>query len=133
MALPLSMVVFSALDFGVRAGYHNRLRNAAREGAALAEFSPGRVSGCPAGIDDIEGRIRKQDPDLVELPNFGFRVTTHSGGVALPMTCDLDAPPVAPGTKVAVEVFVDHDPSSPLSDAFLDPTVTARAVVVVQG
>lgn len=130
--LPVAMVVFTSLDFGVRAKYNNRLRNAAREGAAVAEYFPGRVAGCPAGFEDIESRIRAQDPGLVTLPGFGFTVKTPSGTV-IPAACDLDAQPVPPGGKVIVEVTATHGPASLFGDAFLDSTVVARVVVVVQG
>jgi hypothetical protein len=133
VALPVAMVLFTAVDFGMRAEYHNRLRSAAREGAVMAEYTPGLVSGCPTGIEDIDDRILGHDPELLELTNYGFRVVAYPSGVELPRVCDTDGAPVAPGTKIAIEVFADHPAASPLSKWVLPTRVTARAVVVVQG
>jgi hypothetical protein len=132
VALPLAMVLLTAIDFGTRASYYNRLRSAAREGAMLAEYTPGMVTGCPVGIDDVEDRILGHEPELAELDGFEYRVVIQSSKVELPRQC-LTAGSVPPGTKIAVEVTADHAPISMLTQWVLPPKVTGRAVVVVQG
>lgn len=133
MGLPLAMLLFTAVDFGMRAQYNNRLRSAAREGAIMAEYQAGLVAGCPAGIEDIEDRIIGHDPGMLDLENFGYRVVAYPSDVELPKVCDTTGSPLPPGSKVAVEVYADHPPASPLSTWILPREVTGRAVVVIQG
>lgn len=133
VGLPLAMVLLTAVDFGMRASYHNRLRSAAREGAILAEYQPGLVAGCPGGIEDIEDRVVGHEPELATRPGWGFRVVAYPSDVELPRMCDTDGAAVGPGSKVAVEVYAVHEASSPLTGLLMDDEVTARAVVMVQG
>lgn len=133
IGLPLAMLLLMAVDVGLRASYHNRLRSAAREGAIMAEYQPGLVSGCPAGIEDIEDRVVGHDPELSARPDWRFRVVSYPSMAELPRLCDTDGGVVGPGSKVAVEVEAEHSAISPFTRALFGETVTARAVVMVQG
>ncbi|MCU1369754.1 MAG: TadE-like protein, partial [Ilumatobacteraceae bacterium] len=98
----LAMIIFSTIDLGRTATYFNRLSNAAREGAAVAQFTPTAVnSGCN-GHRNIVDRVRGQDERLTSEPGYTVTVAKKnaSTGVLTPYTgCTTTTPALtfAPG------------------------------------
>lgn len=129
---PLTMIVLGAIDLGVRASDSNRLRAAAREGAAVAQYTPHRVD-CGGDSNSIRARVLAHHPDLASDTNLQIRVTAANGSTLTGCAPPAGPNPAPPGTNVTIEVSTTQRPLSMLSRAFLDDRVVARIVVVVQG
>lgn len=121
VALLLTGIIFTTIDYGRFAQLQNRLSNAAREGSAHAQLQP-----CDA--DGITQRVRGQDESLGDVL---VTVTYRDGsGTGASSACDAD-----PGKRVIVEVSAQLTMFSPLAAAAVgeDVTVTRRAEAVIQG
>ncbi|WP_421119973.1 TadE family protein [Aquihabitans daechungensis] len=136
----LAMIIFSAIDLGRTASYHNRMSNAAREGASVAQFTPMAVnSGCN-GDRNIVDRVRKQHESLAT--EAGYTVTVakknSSTGVLTTYTgCTATTPALtfAPGDRIVITVALDLPMSGPVSVAMVGnkARLERRAELVVQG
>lgn len=118
---PLVLIVFSAIDLGRMARFQNRLTNAAREGAVVAQYHPGWVGpgtqqSCSTnGGRNIVDRATGQDQDLASYPDFEVTVR-EVGGSAWPAGCQVQMPSgVAPGDRVQVEVQARIVTTAPLT------------------
>jgi Flp pilus assembly protein TadG len=126
----LAMLVFGTLDVGRVYRLQNRLKNAAREGAAYAQFRPREVVTGGSCTDSIQDRVAGEDPDLPS--QAGYRVTVLQGSTAL-TGCNVAV--VHPGDRVTVEVRADFSLLTPIVVALTgNPiVVTGRTTVEVQG
>ena len=97
------LLVMGVLDLGRAYRMNIRLENAAREGAAYAQFYPNRFQ-C-GGSDDIDGRVRAEDAGIVSMPGFSIRSYTADSTTPDPATCS--TVPGAPGERRRIEVSAD--------------------------
>ena len=136
----LAMMIFSTIDLGRTASYHNRMSNAVREGAAVAQFTPAAVdSGCN-GDRNILDRVRKQNEQLAA--EAGYTVTVakknaSTGALTTYTGCTATTPALsfAPGDRVVITVTVNLAMSGPASVAMVGNTAELErsAELVVQG
>lgn len=136
----LAMIIFSAVDLGRTASYYNRMSNAAREGASVAQFTPEAVnSGCNRDRNIVD-RVRKQNESLATAT--GYKVTVAkkntSTGALTPYTgCTTTTPALsfAPGDRVVITVTVDLAMSGPASAVVVGNTARLQRSIelVVQG
>lgn len=138
VVVPLVMVIFSAIDLGRMARFQNRVTNAAREGAAIAQYHPGWVgpgshSSCSTNRGrNVIDRATGQDPDLADQP--GFDVTVQEvGGNPWPEGCTVRPPAgVAPGDRVEVQVGARFTTTAPFTRLLWGPTVLIQRSAVVE-
>lgn len=136
----LAVIILSSIDLGRTASFHNKMSNAAREGAAVAQFTPRAVdSGCN-GDRNIVDRVRKQNESLASESGYTVTVAKKdaSTGVLTPYTgCSTTTPSMSfgPGDRIVVTVQVDLALSGPASKAFLGDRAQLErsAELVVQG
>lgn len=136
----LAMIVFSSIDLGRTASYQNRMSNAAREGAAVAQFTPKAVnSGCN-GDRNIVDRVRKQNASLAQMTGYTVTVAkknTSTGVLTTYTGCTATTPTLtfAPGDRIVITVSADLKMSGPVSVAVIGNTAHLRrsAELVVQG
>lgn len=140
----LTFLVIGAIDLGRLAGYHNRMENAAREGAAIAQMTPAAVnSGCQ-GDRNVVDRTARQNADLASRPGYTVTVARKvadpaaDGGFRYDAYTGCTTPSVGliqPGERIRVTVTADVAPTGMLSAAFLGNTIhLSRSIeVVVQG
>jgi Flp pilus assembly protein TadG len=136
LILPLlALLCLGVLDLGRAAQLQNRLSNASREGAAVAQFRPTAVD-CTAG--SIIGGVRAEDPDLATTEGFAVTVTHDDGTTAVAYTgCGTTSPPrtIEPGDRVIVTAAADFRLISPMISILTgNPLRIARSTeVVIQG
>lgn len=135
----LVMIVFTAVDLGRTAQYQNRMLNAAREGAAIAQFSPTSVdSGC-RGDRNIVDRTIRQNPGLAGTEGFSITVAKRSAaGTLTPYTgCGnvTGAVTFAPGDHVVITIRSTVRMTGPVTYAVVGRKLNlVRSLeVVVQG
>lgn len=128
----LAVLVFGVIDLGRAYQFRNRVTDSAREGGALAQFSPTSIdSGCD-GTRNVEDRAIAEDRDLSEAPGFQVQVDYKAGSVAAPQTGCKSATPPAEGNTVVVTVEADFDMITPLIGGLVgDPLTIRRSVEVV--
>jgi Flp pilus assembly protein TadG len=136
----LAVIVLSSIDLGRTASFHNKMSNAAREGAGVAQFSPTAVSSGCNGDRNILDRVRKQSESLSGEPGYSVTVAKKSAttGALTPYTgCTTTTPALtfAPGDRVVVTVEIDVAMLGPMSMAFVGNSahLERSAEVVVQG
>jgi hypothetical protein len=137
--VPLVTIVFSAIDYGRMARFQNRLRNAAREGAAVAQYNPGWVgpsngTGCSATSGrNIIDRASNQDPVLATFQNFDVRIWKDGSNTQFPEgVCTTSYPTgVAPGDRIKVQVEASISTMAPLTRALWGSTVLLKGVAYV--
>src|SRR5690242_16920976 len=79
-ALVLILLVFGVIDLGRSYALQNRLANASREGAAIAQFKPGNVNtGCASG-NNVVDRASNEDSGLALSSGFSVTVAKVVGG-----------------------------------------------------
>lgn len=141
MVLPLiGLLVFTAIDLGRLAQYQNRMSNAAREGAAIAQVFPTSVnSGCQ-GDRNVTDRTQKQSESLSHVVGYSVSIAKKDPGTgSLTPYTGCTAPSggltVSPGDHVVVTVTADVKMSGPITTAFVGGTahLRRRVEVVVQG
>ena len=118
---PLALVVMSAIDLGRMARFQNELTNAAREGAAIAQYHPGWVGPGTAGTCSINqgrnivDRATFQNAKAAQKPDF--KVTAREvGGTTWSAGCTNSMPPgVVPGDRVEVRVQARYGTFAPLT------------------
>jgi Flp pilus assembly protein TadG len=132
----LSLLVFGVVDLGRAWQLQNRLSNAAREGASVAQFFPTSVAaGCRSGSNATD-RATQEDLELSAMDGFAVTVDKIVAGVADPITgCESPSESAASGDMVRVTVRANYHLLTPLVGALTgDPIVASRSVdVVVQG
>jgi hypothetical protein len=132
LALPLvATLVLGIVDLGRVWSFKNRLTNAAREGAAVAQYTPGFVrSGCN-GIRNVTDAALGEDERLSTLPDVAVTVRDPATGTTL-SGCTLGALPSGSQVEVVVSAeFVILAPAiAVMSGGSL--TITGYAHVVVQ-
>lgn len=136
----LAMIIFSAIDLGRTASYNNRMSNAAREGAGVAQFTPKSVNAGCNGDRNILDRVRKQNESLATEPGYTVTVAKKnvSTGVLTTYTgCTTTTPALsfAPGDRIVITVTMDLPMSGPASVAVVGNTARLKrsAELVVQG
>ncbi len=124
IALMLSTLIFTTIDYGRFAQLQNRLSNAAREGSAYAQLQP-------CDTDGIKDRVGGQDPELTKVQGYDVDVTYRDDSDSDPS----DACDQSPGDRVIVEVTAQVAMISPFAAAIVgdDPAVTRRVEAVIQG
>lgn len=130
----LALLVVGTLDLARAYRLDIRLENAAREGAAFAQVVPNDVA-CTGGANDVEDRVRLEDPDLLNEDGFGIVVSYESApGVFTPYS-GCDSGTVDPGERVRVRTEATYDILTPLMGTFFGSTIDmhAEAEVVTQG
>jgi hypothetical protein len=123
----LALIVIGTVDAGRGFTQQNRLKNAAREGAAYAQLKPVRVN-CPSGVAGIRQRVINEDPDLASLP--GFNVTVRVNGVNVTNHCAEPVPApdqIAGGQLVEVIVEGEFDVLTPFVGAVTGDPIVQRA------
>lgn len=136
----LAVITLSSVDLGRTASFHNKMSNAAREGAAVAQVTPVAVdSGCN-GDRNILDRVRKQNESLATEPGYTVTVAKKntSTGTLTPYTgCSTTTPALtfSPGDHIVITVTVEVAMSGPASMAFVGnrARLERSAEVVVQG
>lgn len=126
---PLALVVMSAIDLGRMARFQNELTNAAREGAAIAQYHPGWVGPGTASTCSINqgrnvvDRATSQNLELAQTADF--RVTAREvGGSVWVAGCTNSMPPgVVPGDRVEVRVQARYGTFAPLTRMIWGPSV----------
>ena len=133
----LFLLVFGVIDLGRAYSLQNRLTNAAREGAAVAQFKPGNVNtGCATG-DNIVDRATNEDSGLQSVPGFSVTVAKQVGSTLTPYT-GCGAPSgvtVSPGDTLVVTTQANFNVITPVIGSLVGNTltVTRSTTVVVQG
>jgi hypothetical protein len=140
----LSILVFGTIDLARAYQFQNRLTNAAREGAAFAQFRPlyvgttGAPNSCNSG-ENIAGRVLREDPDLVLHPTEPLVVERKEGDTdaltpytGCPAGIVFDS---ANNDEVVVTVRSEFDVLTPLIAVFVGETIDmeGQAEAVVQG
>jgi Flp pilus assembly protein TadG len=94
----IAMIVFGTVDLSRGFTQQNRLKNASREGAALARMRPNQL-GCAGGIT---ARATAEDDGLGALSGFAVEVVREDG-VAITQSC---VSPLNPSLKVPAGMTV---------------------------
>jgi len=134
----LAILVFGTLDLARAWQLQNRLSNAAREGAASAQFSPSNVNaGCDDG-NNVRDRAGNEEASLSTEPGYSITVAKITGGVATAYTgCGTTTPSMAlaGGDTIRVTARADLELLTPLVGALVgNPLKVDRSTeVVVQG
>jgi Flp pilus assembly protein TadG len=132
LALPfVAIIALGTLDLGRAYQLQNRLKNAAREGAAYVQMSPGSIdsSGTCADPDNVTYRALHEDAN-----SAGWTVTVTNTDTNTPVT-GCAATGAAPGTHLKVSVQSNMTILTPLVSALTGRTkaIHGTAEVVVQG
>ena len=129
----LAMLVFATIDLGRTYSLQSRLANASREGAAFAQYFPGRIgnAGICADPDNVTHHALGEDNGAAS----GFVVTVTNVDTDTPITGPCTTSGIAPGTRVRVTVQGTFAAVTPLATRFVgDPVILRRSTtVVVQG
>jgi Flp pilus assembly protein TadG len=136
----LAMIALSSIDLGRTASFHNKMSNAAREAATVAQFTPTAVnSGCN-GDRNILDRVRKQNETLAGEPGYEVTVAkknTTTGALTPYTGCTTTTPSLsfAAGDRIVITIEADVTMSGPASMAFVGNVAHLRRTVevVVQG
>jgi Flp pilus assembly protein TadG len=141
LVMPILVVmIFSSIDLGRTASYLNRMSNAVREGASVAQLDPTAVdSGCN-GDRNILDRVRQQNESLATEAGYAVTVAkkdASTGALTTYTGCTSTTPSLtfAPGDRIVVRVTVDVAMSGPASVAMIGNSARLErtAEVVVQG
>lgn len=136
-AVVLVLVVFGVVDLGRAYALQNRLSNASREGAAIAQFKPGNVNtGCASG-NNVVDRATNEDSGLATTPGFAVTVAKKSGSSQVAYTgCGTPSGvTIISGDTVVVTAQANFSVITPIIGRFVGNTivVTRTTSVVVQG
>jgi Flp pilus assembly protein TadG len=133
LVLPvLALFLFGVVDLGRAYRLKTQLANAAREGAAYAQYFPAHVdSGGPACADP-ENVVFVARNESSPAGAFSVTVTRASDGTAV-TGCDRTV--LDPGAGVVVKTSAPFTVLTPFVSAIVGSTLTLRASVqmVVQG
>jgi Flp pilus assembly protein TadG len=136
-AVVLFVVVFGVIDLGRSYSLQNRLANASREGAAIAQFKPGNVNtGCASGSNIVD-RASNEDTGLASASGFTVTVAKQVGASNVAFTgCGLPVgTTVSAGDTVVVTVSANFSVVTPVIASMIGNTVvlSKSTSVVVQG
>ena len=131
----LAILVFATIDIGRVYTLQHRLANASREGAAYAQYFPGKVSTAGSCPDPDNIRYHALSEDAGGAANFTVTVAKVVAGVPdAPVTgCALTG--ITPGTRLKVTVSSQFSALTPIANQFVHSPATIRrsTEVVVQG
>jgi Flp pilus assembly protein TadG len=141
LILPVfALLGFSAIDVGRMGQYQNRMSNAAREGAAIAQFSPRSVNTGCNGTRNVVDRVKAQNPSLATAPGYSVTIgkkDTSTGVVTTYTGCNTasNGVTIAPGDRLVVTVKLTITMSGPITAKALGNTVqlVRKNEFVVQG
>ncbi|MEY2434709.1 MAG: TadE-like protein [Acidimicrobiaceae bacterium] len=136
-AVLLMLVVFGVVDLGRAYSLQNRVTNASREGAAIAQFKPGNVNtGCDSG-SNVFDRASNEDTGLASASGFNVTVAKQVGASLVAFTgCGTPVgTTVSAGDTVVVTVKANFSVITPLVGSLVGNTivVSKSTSVVVQG
>ncbi|MEY2420871.1 MAG: hypothetical protein QOI95_938 [Acidimicrobiaceae bacterium] len=136
-AVVLILIVFGVIDLGRSYALQNRLANASREGAAIAQFKPGNVNtGCASGSNIVD-RASSEDSGLAAAPGFTVTVAKQVGASRVAFTgCGTPTgTTVSAGDTVVVTVTANFSVITPIIASMIGNTVVVSksTSVVVQG
>ena len=130
----LALLAFGTVDFGRVYTLQHRLANAAREGAAFAQYFPAQVANTGVCADPDNIRYHALSEDSGVTAGFTVTVTNVTTGVALSNTsCATSG--IAAGTRIRVTVSSTFIPLTVVAKRFVSSPMTIKrsAEVVVQG
>lgn len=134
IVLPLLMVlVFGVVDLGRAYRLKTRLTNAAREGAAYAQYFPSQVDSSGPGCADPNSVSFTSTHE--EGASNGFTITVANASAAGAPILGCNATTITPGTRVVVVASAPFTLVTPALAAFV-PNGTmlhGRSEVMVQG
>jgi Flp pilus assembly protein TadG len=135
-AVVLIFVVFGVIDLGRAYALQNRMANASREGAAIAQFKPGNVNtGCASG-NNVVDRASNEDSGLSSSSGFSVTVAKKVGSTLTTFTgCGTPVgATVSSGDTVVVTVTANFSPLTPLIASIIGNTLqlSKTTSVVVQ-
>ena len=133
LLLPLLvMVVFGVVDLGRAYRLKTQLANAAREGAAFAQYFPGHVDNSSVSCADPDNVVFVARNETVPANTFSIAVSKASDGSAI---AGCDRTTLAPGSTVVVSASAPFGVLTPVVSAIVGRTLTLHAEVsmVVQG
>ena len=129
----LAMLAFATIDIGRVYTMQHRLANAAREGAAFAQYYPGYVSssGVCADPDNIRFHALSEDDGVTR--GFTVAVKNMTTGATISGPCTTSG--ITGGTRVKVTVSSTFTPLTPFAKVFVGATKTIKKSdeVIVQG
>jgi Flp pilus assembly protein TadG len=136
-AVVLFTIVFGVIDLGRSYALQNRLANASREGAAIAQFKPGNVNtGCASGSNVVD-RASNEDTGLASASGYTVTVAKQVGSSLVPFTgCGTPVgTTVSSGDTVVVTVTANFSVITPVVASMIGNTVVVSksTSVVVQG
>jgi Flp pilus assembly protein TadG len=128
----LVLFIFGVVDLGRAYRLKAQLANAAREGAAFAQYYPSHVDNGGPACADPENVVFVTRNETSPANAFTVTVTKASDGTTL-TGCDLTT--LAPGAGVVVRASTPFTVLTPLVSAIVGSPLTLRASVqmVVQG
>jgi Flp pilus assembly protein TadG len=137
-AVVLLLIVFGVIDLGRSYALQNRLANASREGAAIAQFKPGNVNtGCASGSNIVD-RASNEDTGLAAVSGFTVTVAKQVGASQVAFTgCGTPSGglSVSAGDTVVVTVKANFSVITPIIGSMVGNTmvISKSTSVVVQG
>lgn len=136
-AVVLLLIVFGVIDLGRSYALQNRLANASREGAAIAQFKPGNVNtGCASGSNVVD-RASNEDTGLAVVSGFSVTIAKQVGASQVAFTgCGTPVgATVSAGDTVVVTVKANFSVITPIIGSMVGNTivVSRSTSVVVQG
>jgi Flp pilus assembly protein TadG len=117
LVLPfLAVILFGIVDMGRAYRFENRLRNAAREGAQLAQANPEKLTAACSTrpSDNIDYKVRNEDTGITSLNPTITVLRTTSGGTTTTVTGCPPADSFAVGDKITVRVQAPFQILTPL-------------------
>jgi Flp pilus assembly protein TadG len=137
LVLPfLAMLVFGTVDLGRAYQLQNRLKNAAREGARVAQFYPQKVvttgASCGANGDNITDAAT-QEGGAGGSNGFNVIVTNMNTNTAI-TGCTVSRT-IAGGTRIRIQVTKSFNVLTPFISNFVGSPLNLKGTqeVVVQG
>ena len=129
----LALLAFATVDLGRVYTLQHRLANASREGAAFAQYYPGKVSNSGVCADPNNIRYRALSEDGGTAAGFVVTVTNAATGASIAGPCTTTG--IAPGTRLKVTVQAEFVPVTAVAKPFVGPSKTIKrsTEVVVQG
>lgn len=136
-AVVLILIVFGVIDLGRSYALQNRMANASREGAAIAQYKPGNVNtGCASGSNVVD-RASNEDTGLAASSGFTVTVAKQVGASLVAFTgCGTPVgTTVSAGDTVVVTVKANFSVITPVIASMIGDTVVVSksTSVVVQG
>jgi Flp pilus assembly protein TadG len=133
----LAMLTLTTIDLGRAYTLQHKLANAAREGAAFAQYFPGRVTNTGSSLCTDPNNIRYHvNGENTSASAFTLTVTNMtSSAVVSGCTGEGLTTSIAPGSRLRIQTQASFTPLTPFAKAFVGntPTLTRKTDVIVQG